>query len=607
MHASRKTRALYHNSMSYFGGLIVVATGLLVAFALILEFSIASPSPYLGIFTYMVFPAILTVGVLLFLWGMRRESLRRRKLGVPDAPPYPDLDLNDPVQRKRFAYALVGGSLGAILLGAVAYNAFVFTESVTFCGRICHTIMQPEYTAYQYSPHARVACVDCHVGSGASWYVKSKLSGVRQVFAAVFHTYPRPIPVPIQNLRPARATCEHCHWPRKFYGAQLVQIPHFRYDEKNTAEEISLLVKTGGGDPQLGARAGIHWHMIIDNTVTFAATDPQQQHIPWVSVKHHEGGEETFVSTDTKLTKEQLDALPRHEMDCIDCHNRPTHIFPAPGPAVDEALANGGMDPSLPWVKKVVVDALEKEYPSRAEARTGLDQEITAYYAKNYPELAKSKADTVAKVVASAVHIYDRSVFPFMKVNWKTYATNIGHRNWPGCFRCHDGRHVSTTTGKVLTRDCTVCHTMPQRGPLVPLGTVMPSSNENWHPWELKGKHAEIQCSRCHQAGFRPPSSCAECHKIDPKAPMIDMGCDACHEKAQEVKPVAACTTCHDKKTLPGLHTKGGHPDAECTDCHTPHTWLVTGRETCLNCHDDKADHHKDGGACTNCHSFTGD
>ena len=606
MSESRKVRALYHNSMSYFGGLIVIATGLLVAFALILEFSIAAPSPYLGIFTYMVFPAILSVGVLFFLWGMRRESLRRRKLGVPDQLPYPRLDLNDPAERRRFAYVLIGGSLCAIVLGAVAYNAFVFTESVTFCGRICHTIMQPEYTAYQYSPHARVACVDCHVGSGASWYVKSKLSGVRQVFAALFHTYPRPIPVPIHNLRPARATCEHCHWPRKFYGAQLVQIPHFRYDEKNTAEEISLLVKTGGGDPKLGAKAGIHWHMILDNTVTFAATDPQQQDIPWVRVQHHEGGVEEYVSTDTKLTKDQLAALPRHVMDCIDCHNRPTHIFPAPGPAVDEALANGRMDPSLPWVKKVVVDALEKEYPSRAEARAGLSKEITSYYTKHYPDLVKQDSDRITGVVDAAVDIYNRSVFPFMRVNWKTYASNIGHRNWPGCFRCHDGKHVSTTTGKVLTRECTVCHTMPQRGALAPLGTVMPSSSENWHPWELKGKHAKLLCSRCHAAGFRPPTSCAECHKIDPKAPMIDMGCDACHLKAQEVEPVAACATCHDVKSLPGLHTKGGHPDADCTDCHQPHTWLVSGRATCLVCHDDKADHHKDGGACTNCHSFTG-
>ncbi len=595
-------KSLYRNTVSYFGGLIVAAAFILIIFSLILEFSIRQPSPYLGIFTYMVFPAILTFGALVFLYGMRRESLRRRKMAEPEALPYPRLDLNDPVQRKRFAYWSIGGMLGAILLGVLSYNAFLFTESVTFCGKVCHTIMQPEYTAYQYSPHARVACVDCHVGSGASWYVKSKMSGVRQVFAAVFHTYPTPIPVPIKNLRPARETCERCHWPKKFYGAQLVQIPHFRYDKDNTAEEISLLVKTGGGDTALGARAGIHWHMIIDNTVAFRAIDQHQEKIPWIQVKHDDGSVETFVDKDYKLTEKQIDALPKHTMDCIDCHNRPTHIFPAPGPGVDNAMAVGLIDPSLPWIKKVAVDALVKDYPSRAVARKDLEQTIADYYKKNYPDVYKTKLKAVEAAGKATANIYDRTVFPAMKVNWKTYAMNIGHRNWPGCFRCHDGRHVSTKTGKPLTHSCTACHTMPQRGPLVPLGTVMPASTENWHPWELKGKHAQILCSRCHAAGYRPPETCAGCHKIDPKAPMISMGCDTCHLKAQEVKPIVDCKSCHDD--LGGLHLKGGHPDAQCWDCHKPHVWVVKGRATCETCHTDKKNHYKDQGACTNCHDF---
>ena len=606
MSEKRKGRELYRNTLSYFGGLVVAATAVLIAFALILEFGLSRPSPYLGIFTYMVFPAFLTLGGLIFLYGMRRESLRRRKLGPEtEALPYPKLDLNDPRQRKRFAYILVGGFVGVVLMGFVSYNAFMFTESVTFCGRICHTIMQPEYTAYLHSPHARVKCVECHVGSGASWYVKSKMSGARQVIATIFHTYPTPIPVPIKNLRPARETCEECHWPKKFYGAQLVQIPHFGYDEKNTPEEISLLLKIGGGEAALGATSGIHWHMILGNTVTFAATDPQQENIPWVEVKHADGTTETFISKDSKLTPAQLAALPRHTVDCIDCHNRPTHIFPSPGPAVDNAMAAGDIDRSLPWIKKVTVDALVQNYPDRPSAREGLKKAITGYYEKNYPDLAKAKGSDIQQAVDTTIGIYDRSVFPAMKVNWTTYANNIGHRNWPGCFRCHDGKHISTTTGKAITRSCTTCHTMPQRGPLVPLGQVMPASTENWHPWELKGKHAEILCSRCHAAGYRPPETCAGCHKISEKAPMIEMGCDTCHLKAQEVLPIVDCKSCHT--SLGGLHLKGGHPDASCTDCHKPHTFVVTGRATCETCHTDKVNHYKSDGACINCHDFKGD
>ncbi len=596
------TRALYRNSVSYFGGIMVAATALLVVFALILEFSSAASSPYLGIVTYLVFPAFLSVGVIVFLYGMRRESLRRRREGVPEEPPYPHLDLNQPDQRRRFAYAIVGGSLGLILLGSVAYNAFIFTESVTFCGRICHVVMEPEYTAYLVSPHARVRCVDCHIGSGASWYVKSKLSGARQVVATIFDTYPRPIPIPITNLRPARATCEECHWPNKFFGAQLMQIPHFHYDESNTAEQISLLLKTGGGDPRLGRKAGIHWHMVIDNTVTYAATDAKQQHIPWVKVTHDDGSEEIFTAQDSSLSAEELAALPRHQEDCIACHNRPTHIYPAPGPGVDEALASRFMDASLPWIKKTAVDAIVRDYPDRVAAHSGLRSEITSFYTKGYPDLAKREAAAIEAAVNVAVELYDRSVFPAMNVSWTTYADNLGHRNWPGCFRCHDGRHV-TDRGKVLTRECTACHTMPQRGPLAPLGTVMPASSQGWHPWTLAGKHATMLCNRCHSAGFRPPETCAACHQINPQAPMIDLGCDTCHLQEQEVKPVVDCTICHDDLT--GLHTKGGHPDADCTDCHQPHTWKVTDRSLCETCHDDKKDHYPGDGPCTACHSFT--
>jgi hypothetical protein len=594
--------ALYRNAMSYFGGLVVAGAAIILVFALVLQYTLSEANPYLGIFTFMILPAVLSFGLLLFLLGMRRESVRRRRAGT-EALPYPRVDLNDPRQRRNFGFALVGGSILSILMAVAGYHAFFFTESVTFCGKICHTVMEPEYSAYLRSPHARVSCVECHVGSGASWYVKSKLSGVRQVLAVTFHTYETPIPVPISNLRPARETCEHCHWPQKFYGAQLVRNPHFRYDEANTAEQISFALKTGGGSPALGQNAGIHWHMILENTVTYAATDRQLEHIPWIRVKHHDGTVTEYVDTTTKLTADELAKLPRHVMDCMDCHNRPTHIFSPPETAVDRALASGFISPSLPWIKKLAVDTLVRDYPDRAAAHTAIRTSMEGFYKEKYPDVASAKTKLIDNAVNVVLDIYDHNVFPAMKVNWTTYASNIGHRNWPGCFRCHDGRHA-TKDGKILTRDCGTCHTRPQRGPLAPLGETLPASNESWHPFELQGKHAKILCNRCHAAGFRPPVQCAECHKMDTKPPMMDGGCDNCHQVAGSVQPLNDCKTCHD--SLPGLHTKGGHPDASCTDCHKPHTWKVTDRDTCLTCHDDKKQHYADGGACANCHEFTG-
>ena len=592
---------LYRNAISLVGAMISGGSILLIIFALALEYSGKRTSPYIGIFTYMIFPMFFAVGVAVFLFGMRHESLRRREVGSEDALPYPLVDLNIPRHRKRFVYVVLGGTFLSVFMAFVTYNAFLYSESVPFCGTLCHTVMKPEYTAYLASPHARVACVDCHVGHGASWYVKAKISGLRQVIAVVTKSYPTPIPTPIENLRPARETCEECHWPAKFFGTQLMQNPHFRYNEANTAEQISIGVKTGGGSSTLGGTAGIHWHMIIKNRISYIATDRQKQEIPYLEVRDTRGNlEEVYTSLDYKGTKEQLAALPKDVMDCMDCHNRPTHIYLPPDTAVDRAMTTGLIPRTLPWAKKVVVDALVREYPTTEKAHEGLTAEIEGYYRQKYPSVFQARKADVDKTVAQAIAIFDRSVFPAMKVNWKTYNSNIGHRNWPGCFRCHDGRHVSKS-GKVLSMGCTDCHTMPERGPLMPLGFTSTAGKMPWHPVELQGKHARILCNQCHSAGYRPPTECAECHKFDTAAPMMKKACSDCHQKPGEAKPLTACKECHD--TVRGLHAKGGHPEAACTDCHKPHVWAVTGRDTCLACHSDMKEHNAPK-PCTGCHDF---
>jgi len=596
-------QGLYRNPLSYFGGLVVAGSALLIVFATLLQWIMRQTSPYFGIVTYMIFPAFLLLGLVIVLYGMRRESRRRRKLGAEAPPPYPRVDLNDDLQRKKFAYALVGGFLLVLVLVVAGYHSFLFTESVTFCGRLCHTVMEPEFVAYQHSPHAKVRCVDCHVGSGASFYVKSKLSGARQVLAVTFHTYPTPIPVPVKNLRPARETCEECHWPQKFYGAQLLQIPYFRYDEANTSDQISLMIKTGGGSSKLGQSAGIHWHMVVDNKIVYAARDEKELDIAWFKVVGSYGQEREYTSLDKPISRDELAKLPKKTMDCMDCHNRPTHIFTPPDRAIDLALNNGSIKRDLPWIKKTAAEALMAGYPDQATANKQIRDRIFNFYAKNYPAVYASRGADIEDAVAIATGIYNRSVFPKMKVDWTTYPDNIGHRNWPGCFRCHDGRHA-TADGNILTRSCTACHTMPQRGPLETLGALPPVSEEAWHPFALKGKHATMMCNRCHAPGVRPSADCTTCHSLDAKAPMMSGGCDTCHAKEQEIKPINDCKTCHEN--LPGLHTKGGHPDASCTNCHRQHIWKVTGRDACVACHDDKKDHYKDGGDCASCHGFTG-
>jgi hypothetical protein len=509
---------LYRNGVSLLGTVVVICSAVLIAFAMVGQLTWPGQSPYVGIFTYMIFPTFLGVGLLLVAAGMRWEAHRRKKQHALPALPYPVLDLNQPRSRRRLVYAVAGGSVLAVLVAWTVYNGYLYTESVSFCGTTCHVPMEPEYTAYLGSPHARVRCVDCHVGEGASWYVRSKLSGARQVLAVLSGHFSRPIPVPIQNLRPARETCERCHWPEKFNGAKLLQIPHFRYDEHNTAEQITLTLKTGGGSPTFGQRTGIHWHMVVGNTVTYATAEGDSASIPWVSVRRSNGETVEYVSRSRRLTPEQTAVLPKHVMDCMDCHNRPSHNFPKPDSAIDQALAQGTISASLPWVKAVGVEAVMRRYSDREAAHGGIRAEVTQYYAKRYPEIAAKRASDIATAIDALTAIYDRGVFPAMHVDWTTYSSHIGHRYWPGCFRCHDGDHV-TREGRPLAHDCgKTCHTQPVRGVLTPLGEVTPTADPDWHPWQMVKEHLSIeghdrtQCSKCHAAGRRPSGECANCH-----------------------------------------------------------------------------------------------
>ena len=365
-------------------------------------------------------------------------------------------------------------------------------------------------------------------------------------------------------------------------------------------EQISLLVRTGGGTPNLGENAGIHWHMAINEKVYFRATDRGLQQIPWIKVISGDGSETIYRDKSVNISDEELNKRPLNFMDCMDCHNRPSHVFSPPEIAVDQAMGGGSISPKLPWIKKLALDALVKNYGDNQNVYEEMRNFIETYYAKNYPKVLTNQKAELNRALGTIFAIYSRNVFPTMKVNWKTYPNNIGHRNWPGCFRCHNDRHVSQT-GKVLTSACPVCHTTPQRGPLLPLGATTPASTQPWHPWPLKGTHERILCNLCHQAGYRPPLDCISCHKIDTSAPMMSWACKTCHLREAEVRPMVDCRSCH--ANLRELHKQHDHASAACTTCHMPHRWRVPVRETCLNCHEDKKDHYAPN-SCGECHPF---
>ncbi len=491
-----KFRMLMRNPVSLAGvALALVSLGNIFLFSLI-AFIAEKPGPYIGILAFMISPAFLVRGVWLMVAGV---LLERRKKVAPTAF-YPRVDLNDPAQRGAVVSFTGFLVVFVMMSGAGSYKAYEYTDSVQFCGQLCHTVMNPEFTAYQLSPHARVACVDCHVGSGATWYVKSKLSGARQVFAATFNTFPRPIPTPVHNLRPAQDTCEGCHWPKKFYGGQMKVFTHYSGDEKNTVRQIRLLIKTGGGDPATGAPEGIHWHMNISNKIDYVAADEKRQVIDYIRVEDTQGRVTEYYAKDSKLSKDQIAKAGKHHMDCVDCHNRPTHIYVPPDQAVDQSFQAKRLDTSLPFLKQQAVTVLTGTYATTDAAVQAIANGLNSFYESKYPDVAKTKQLEIRNAVDEVQQIFRRTTFPEMKLNWETHPNNLGHFYFSGCFRCHDGQHVSAD-GKVVSKDCTQCPTlMSETAGTTSLAAAAPS----FHPPVEIGDLTQVNCADCHTGGTGP-------------------------------------------------------------------------------------------------------
>jgi hypothetical protein len=443
---------LSNNWVSLLG--VVLVTGSAISWFFLLPISMRGQvqNPYLGILIFLCVPAVFFLGLLLIPLGMYVRWRRERTRGTYPLS-FAAIDLRNPAVRRLLYFIGIATFANVIIAGQFTYSTVNYMDSVGFCGQTCHAVMQPEFTAYEGSPHSRVECVKCHIGPGASWFVRSKLSGVSQVFAVTFNTYPRPIPTPVRNLRPARETCEACHWPQKFEGDRLQIITNFADDEQNTMTRTVLLMRIGGGSETPGGRVGIHGiHLGRGVTIRYAASDESRQTIPWVEYTDAGGRTTSYLASGAK--PEAVRNLPVRIMDCMDCHNRPTHTFVLPERAIDQAMAAGDISPSLPFVKKKGLEILKATYPSRAEATTAIPSALHKYYRGTYPKLDPA---VVSRTANSLAAIYDRNVFPAMNVTWGTYANNLGHTDFPGCFRCHDDSHANAA-GKTITQDCNSCH-----------------------------------------------------------------------------------------------------------------------------------------------------
>lgn len=344
-----------------------------------------------------------------------------------------------------------------IVLVVVGYTGHHYSETAQFCGTLCHTAMSPESKGHKISPHSRVACVDCHVGSGIQNFLSSKIAGMRQVVSVTVGSYGRPIRVPTHGLRPAKETCEECHRPELFHGDTLKVTDRYLEDEKNSRLQTVLLMKLGSGGQDIGAR-GIHWHVSSENTIMYSYEDEYRERISQVHLRKADGSELIFKNPD--LTGGDHAKSPRHgikEMDCVDCHNRPAHIYLSPEEALDKRITNGLISRELPFIKKKAMELITASYPSKEQALQKVASTLPAWYTKHYPELALEKSSLILEAVASIQTAYRDNIYPNMKIDWNTYPSNLGHQDDKGCFRCHNDT-LEAADGTVISQDCETCH-----------------------------------------------------------------------------------------------------------------------------------------------------
>ena len=442
------------NPISRIGVSLTTASAFLFLFLLIVDAAGFLQNPYTGLVVFVLVPALFVVGLLLIPLGVWID--RRRVARGVQPPAWPRIDLNDPAIR-RTVFVLIAAT--AINLGIVAVASFggvEYTESQTFCGQACHTVMEPEFVAHQSGAHGRVHCVTCHVGPGAGGFVTAKLNGTRQLWLTLTGSHSRPIPTPVKNMPDVQTSCEQCHRPDRFVGDKVKVLYEHKDDEANTPSMTTVRLRVGGPISGTATGSGIHWHMNRSNAVEYVAMDDQRERIGYVRVATPDGKVREYFAQG--VTAANVAGQPRRRMDCLDCHNRPAHRFSSsPEREVDGALGAGQISRTIPFIRREAVRALRGEYATQDIASREIDRSIRAAVNRQQPHPFE-EAD-LRQAIAVTQAIYRRSIFPSMKVGWGTYPNQIGHTVSTGCFRCHDEEH-KTTDGLAIRQDCEMCHTI---------------------------------------------------------------------------------------------------------------------------------------------------
>jgi nitrate/TMAO reductase-like tetraheme cytochrome c subunit len=405
---------------------------------------------------------------------------------------------NAPFKLLILPYAVLGVLTLLLISGGVW--GWEYSNSPEFCGSACHTMI-PQDTVYKQSPHANVTCEECHIGR-ASFInqLARKTQGIKETYYEIFKLYQYPLHA--EALRPARDTCEKCHQPETFSDDSLRVLSRFQNDMDNTKDSIYLILKTGGGAKREGLGLGIHWHIV--NQVEYYSNSALDQEIPYIRVHNDDGTTTEYVDVQSGFDPSTLDESQLKPMDCITCHNRVTHDFTLPTESVDAAMSHGAIDPGIPFIHQKAVEVLYVQYGSREDAFAAFDKLGESYKTTDY---YAGHEEQIVSAVQALKDIYDETVFNDQKVDWATHPNNLGHINSPGCFRCHDGKHLNAQN-EAIRLECNLCHSIPRVA--VPDDFV---TNIEISRGPEPDSHRNPNWIALHNQAFGP--SCAACHTMD--------------------------------------------------------------------------------------------
>jgi NapC/NirT cytochrome c family, N-terminal region len=425
---------------------------------------------------------------------------------------------------------IVAAGIGLMVLAAAGIAGWEYSNSDHFCANVCHQVHPEESIIHKQSVHARVQCVECHMGRLSTLHMLAlKPTHVNELWGMIVG-YERP--VGSHTLRPSRDNCEACHWPAVEHHDSIAVRKRFDVDEKSSESITRLTLHTATGVAREGISKGIHWH--IENDVSFKSPTAQAREIPWVRVTRKDGSTSTFIDPTSKVTAEELGKIEPRRIECYDCHNNVGHPFQNPARVVDDAIATGRVDRSLPSVKarsEAIIAAAGDFSGPRAEREKKIDAILAENSTKANvkPELQAKEKQFLAEMRKIML---DRS-FEAKGFSWKSFASHTGHLDTEGCFRCHDGKHLNEK-GESIRLQCTLCHDLPK---------VTLESGKGTVPSTVV-------------AGVTPPSSHEEPNFMHEHRFKVDESCTMCHGKLEfgrEGGNFCANPACHGRQ-WPGVN-----------------------------------------------------